>query len=71
MPEILLSGDHKKVEEWRLAQSLERTRQSRPDLYEKWAGENQDYFLKKAKKEERLKRKRERQMRKAKEQAGI
>lgn len=71
VPEILLSGDHKKVEEWRLAQSLERTRQSRPDLYEKWAGENQDYFLKKAKKEERLKRKRERQMRKAKEQAGI
>ena len=34
VPEILLSGNHAKVEEWRLGQSLERTRQRRPDLYE-------------------------------------
>ncbi|MGN1022382.1 MAG: tRNA (guanine(37)-N(1))-methyltransferase, partial [Lachnospiraceae bacterium] len=33
VPEILLSGDHKKVEEWRLAKSLRRTRERRPDLY--------------------------------------
>ena len=33
VPEILLSGDHKKVEEWRLAESLKRTRERRPDLY--------------------------------------
>ncbi len=32
VPEILLSGDHAKVEAWRKAQSLERTRQRRPDL---------------------------------------
>lgn len=36
VPEILLSGDHGKVDAWRLAQSLERTRQRRPDLYEKY-----------------------------------
>ncbi len=36
VPEILLSGNHAKVDEWRLAQSIERTRQRRPDLYEKW-----------------------------------
>ena len=36
VPKILLSGDHKKVEEWRHAQSLERTRLVRPDLYERW-----------------------------------
>lgn len=36
VPEILLSGDHRKISEWRLAQSVERTRQTRPDLYEKY-----------------------------------
>jgi len=32
VPEILLSGDHKKIEEWRLEQSLKRTNERRPDL---------------------------------------
>ena len=32
VPEILLSGHEKKIEEWRYEQSLERTRQRRPDL---------------------------------------
>lgn len=36
VPEILLSGDHAKVDRWRLEQSIERTRKLRPDLYEKW-----------------------------------
>lgn len=36
VPPILLSGDHAKVDKWRLEQSIERTRQRRPDLYEKW-----------------------------------
>jgi len=34
VPEILLSGDHKKVDKWRSGKALERTRQRRPDLYE-------------------------------------
>ena len=34
VPEVLLSGDHKAVDEWRLASALERTRRFRPDLYE-------------------------------------
>ncbi|MCU7799967.1 MAG: tRNA (guanosine(37)-N1)-methyltransferase TrmD [gamma proteobacterium symbiont of Lucinoma myriamae] len=34
VPEVLLSGDHKKIEQWRLKQSLERTWQRRPDLLE-------------------------------------
>ncbi|MGN1147651.1 MAG: tRNA (guanosine(37)-N1)-methyltransferase TrmD [Lachnospiraceae bacterium] len=33
VPEVLLSGDHKKIREWRLSQSIERTRLRRPDLY--------------------------------------
>lgn len=35
VPEVLLSGNHKKIEEWRKEQSIERTRQRRPDLLEK------------------------------------
>jgi tRNA (guanine37-N1)-methyltransferase len=32
VPEILISGNNKAIEVWRLDQSLERTRQRRPDL---------------------------------------
>ncbi len=34
VPEILLQGDPKKVEEWRHEQSLQRTRDRRPDMLE-------------------------------------
>ena len=34
VPEVLLSGDHKKIEEWRRDESLKRTRERRPDLLE-------------------------------------
>jgi tRNA (guanine37-N1)-methyltransferase len=33
VPSVLLSGDHKKIEEWRRIQALLRTRNRRPDLY--------------------------------------
>ena len=52
-----MSGDHKKIEEWRLEQSLSRTKEKRNDLYEKWVEENQEYFIKKAKREERQRKK--------------
>jgi tRNA (guanine37-N1)-methyltransferase len=32
VPEVLLSGHHGKIEEWKQEQALERTRQNRPDL---------------------------------------
>ncbi len=35
VPEILLSGDHARVARWRRKQSLLRTRQRRPDMYER------------------------------------
>ena len=35
VPEILLSGDHAKVDAWRHEQSVERTKQLRPDLIKK------------------------------------
>ena len=56
VPEILLSGNHAKIEEWRLEQSIERTKKVRPDLYEKWAQENEAYFIKKQRKKQRHKK---------------
>ena len=35
VPEMLLSGHHAEIEKWRKAQSLERTKQNRPDLLDK------------------------------------
>ena len=32
VPDVLLSGDHAKIEEWRNARRIEKTRQVRPDL---------------------------------------
>ena len=36
VPEVLLNGNHKEISEFRLQQSIERTKQKRPDLYKKW-----------------------------------
>jgi len=33
VPEVLLSGDHRRVSQWRLEQSRKRTERTRPDLY--------------------------------------
>ena len=35
VPEMLLSGHHAEIEKWRKTQSLERTKQNRPDLLDK------------------------------------
>ena len=35
VPEVLLQGDHAKVEQWRRRQQLERTMRKRPDMFEK------------------------------------
>ncbi|MFC5541275.1 MAG: tRNA (guanosine(37)-N1)-methyltransferase TrmD [Bacilli bacterium] len=34
VPDVLLSGNHQKIEEWRMEQSLKRTFERRPDLLE-------------------------------------
>ena len=36
VPEVLLSGDHSKIKDWRLLQSEAITRDRRPDLWEKY-----------------------------------
>ncbi len=38
IPEVLLSGDHGKIKQWRKAQSKEITKQRRPDLWKDYKG---------------------------------
>ncbi len=35
VPEVLLSGDHARIEQWRRQQAVERTQRQRPDLWER------------------------------------
>ena len=36
VPDVLLNGNHKLIEEFRLEQKIQRTKLKRPDLYKKW-----------------------------------
>ena len=36
VPDVLLTGNHRKIKDWRLAQSEDITRRRRPDLWEKY-----------------------------------
>lgn len=36
VPEVLRSGNHAAIERWRQEQQLQRTKERRPDLWEKW-----------------------------------
>jgi tRNA (guanine37-N1)-methyltransferase len=42
VPNILLSGNDKLIDDWKHEQSVERTRKLRPDLYRKYLGEKED-----------------------------
>jgi tRNA (guanine37-N1)-methyltransferase len=41
VPDVLMSGNHEKIAQWRHQQQLDRTQTKRPDLYTKWL-ENSD-----------------------------
>ncbi len=36
VPEVLMSGNHEKIAQWRRQQQLDRTQTKRPDLYDQW-----------------------------------
>jgi len=36
VPEVLINGNHKKISEWRLEKSIEKTSRVRPDLYKRY-----------------------------------
>ena len=58
VPEVLLRGDHEKVEAWRRKQQFLRTKEKRPDLYEKLTltDERDRKLLAEAEKESRRKK---------------
>ena len=41
VPDVLLSGHHKKIKEWRQRCSEELTKQRRADLWDRWSDEKQ------------------------------
>ena len=41
VPEVLRSGDHGAIARWRAEQQRQRTRERRPDLYERWQAPQQ------------------------------
>ena len=36
VPEVLFSGHHKKIEDWRKVRREERTKEKRPDIWQKY-----------------------------------
>lgn len=45
VPDVLLSGNHQAIAQWRKAQQVQRTRDRRPDLWQEWIqaeGEDQE-----------------------------
>ena len=49
VPEVLLSGDHKKIAAWRHEESLKLTEEVRPDLYQLYRERNPEEFQPKKK----------------------
>lgn len=45
VPDILTSGHHVNIEKWRFLQMLERTKNKRPDMFEKFDKENHDKVM--------------------------
>ena len=43
-PEVLLSGDHAKIKDWRLSQSEAITRRQRPDLWKKYLNKKNEKY---------------------------
>ena len=50
VPDVLLSGDHKKIAAWRHEESLKLTEEVRPDLYQLYRERNPEEFQPKKKK---------------------
>lgn len=44
VPEVLLSGNHGKIADWRKQQQIQRTRDRRPDLYSEWVRSSEDHI---------------------------
>ena len=67
---FLLSGHHKNIEEWRYEQSMQRTQERRPDLYEIYVEAHREELEKRRRKKEEKERKRLRREQRAKKQTN-
>ena len=45
VPDVLLSGHHGNIEQWRKQQQFQRTRERRPDLWEDWIQEHPEELV--------------------------
>ena len=54
VPEVLLSGNHEKIKEWRRLQQFNNTKNKRPDLFEKFLKSNLSEYDKKLLKKNNL-----------------
>ncbi len=52
VPPVLLTGNHKEISKWRLEQSIERTKEKRPDLYKSFCKKQE--IIKRLSKNKRL-----------------
>ena len=43
IPDVLLSGDHKKIRAWQEQEQIKITKARRPDLYEAWRAKGDDH----------------------------
>lgn len=43
VPDVLLSGNHQAIAQWRREQQIQRTQNRRPDLYDQWLQKNTDH----------------------------
>ena len=55
VPEVLMSGHHANVEKWRHEQSLIRTKERRPELYDLYVANNPDEFAPKERRRKKTK----------------
>jgi tRNA (guanine37-N1)-methyltransferase len=46
VPGILLSGNHAEIGRWRLNQMIDRTKERRPDIFQKWLNLNEKHLEK-------------------------
>lgn len=69
VPEVLLSGHHKNIEEWRQEQAMQRTKERRPDLFAAYVETHREELEKKRKKQEEKQRKALRKLQKQQKNA--
>jgi len=53
VPDVLLSGHHKNIADWRYEKSLKRTKERRPDLFDKYIVEHEEEYNKYMKRKKR------------------